>query len=86
MTEIHIKHFPQVEIKKHDLILEISGDDGLLGHLYISKSSIDFLPRSKKFTTISLTWEKFARMMEKVDKKRRTKRKEKKKKHEAAED
>jgi hypothetical protein len=80
MADIQIKHFPQMEIKKKDLILEITGDDGLLGHLYISKSSIDFLPRNKQFNTISMTWDKFVRLMEKVDDKREKKRKEKRKK------
>lgn len=75
MADIRIKHFPQMEFTKKDMILEISGDDGLLGHLYISKSSLDFLPKNKQFDTISLTWDKFVRLMEKVDEKRQKKRK-----------
>lgn len=79
MADIRIKHFPQMEIYKKDLILEIVGEDGLLGHLYISKSSLDFLPRNKQFDTISLSWEKFVRVMEKVDEKRQKKRKKERK-------
>ena len=75
MTDIRIKHFPEIEIRRGDLILEITGKDGQLGHLYISKSSLDFLPRNKKHNTVSLTWEKFVNVMEKVDKKRQKKKK-----------
>ena len=80
MTGIKIKHFPEMEIAKKDLILEITGNDGLLGHLYISKSSIDFLPRNKQYDTISLSWNKFVRVMEKLDEKRQKKRKKERKK------
>ena len=80
MADIKIKHFPQMEITKKDLILEITGNKELLGHLYISKSSIDFLPRNKQFDTISLSWDKFVHLMEKLDKKRQKKRKEERKK------
>ncbi len=85
MVEIIIKHFPEIEIVKKDLILEIRGKDGLMGTLYISKSSLDFLPRNKQHNTISLTWDKFAHVMEKIDKKRRKKKKEKRKAKKAEE-
>jgi hypothetical protein len=69
-----------MEIAKNDLVIEITGNDGYIGRLYISKGSIDFLPKDKQYNTLSLPWDKFARVMEKLDKKRRKKRKEKSKK------
>ena len=77
MSEVKIIHFPQMEIVKKDLVFEITGNDGYLGRLYISKGSIDFLPKDKQYNTISFSWDKFARLMEKLDKKRRKKRKKK---------
>ena len=83
MTSIRIKHFPEMEIARKDLILEIGDDRGLLGHLYISKSSLDFLPPGKQHGTISIGWDKFVRLMEKVEKKRRRKLKKMRKKADA---
>ena len=80
MSEVRILHFPQVEITKGDLVFEIVGNDGYLGRIYLSKGSIDFLPKDKQYNTISLSWEKFARAMEKIEKKRRRKLKKRKKK------
>ena len=80
MSEVRIIHFPQMDITKNDLVLELEGNDGYLGRLYISKGSIDFLPKDKSYNTLSLSWDKFAKMMEKLDKKRRKKRKAQKKK------
>ena len=79
MSDIKLIHFPQVEILKNDLVLEISGNEGYLGRLYISRGSIEFLPRDKQYETLSYTWDKFAKLMDKQDKKRRKKRKEKRK-------
>lgn len=78
MSELKILHFPQAEILKNDLVLEITGNDGYLGRLYLSKGSLSFLPKGKQYETLSFTWDKFAKLMEKQDKKRRQKRKEKK--------
>lgn len=69
-----------MEFVKRDLILEVSDDGELVGHLYISKSSLDFLPRNKQFDTISVSWKKFVKMMESLDKKRQKKRKKERKK------
>ncbi len=80
MTTIKIKHFPEMEIARKDLILEIGNERGLLGHLYISKSALDFLPPGKQHNTVSLSWDKFVRLMEKVDKKRRKKLKKRRRK------
>jgi hypothetical protein len=80
MSDVRIIHFPQMEIAKNDLVLEINGNDGYIGRIYISKGSIDFLPKDRQYNTLSLPWDKFARLMEKVEKKRRKKRKKKKKK------
>jgi hypothetical protein len=77
MSEVKFIHFPQVEVLKNDLVLEITGNEGYVGRLYISKGSIEFLPKSKQYDTLSFTWDKFAKLMEKQDKKRRKKRKAK---------
>lgn len=79
MSEVKFIHFPQMEILKNDLVLEINGNKGYVGRLYISKGSIEFLPKDKQYNTLSLTWDKFAKLMEKLDKKRKKKLKEKKK-------
>lgn len=79
MSEIKIIHFPQMEVVKNDLVLEITGNEGYLGRLYISKGSLEFLPKDKQYDTLSFSWDKFAKLMEKQDKKRRKKRKEQKK-------
>ncbi len=79
MSEVKLIHFPQVQILKNDLVLEISGNDGYLGRLYISKGSLEFLPRNKEYDTLNFSWDKFASLMEKQDKKRRKKRKNAKK-------
>ena len=80
MSEVRVIHFPQMEILKNDLVLEITGNDGYVGRIYISKGSIDFLPKNKQYDTLSLSWDKFAKLMEKLDRKRRKKRKNTKKK------
>ncbi len=79
MSEVKFIHFPQMEVVKNDLVLEINGNDGYIGRLYISKGSIEFLPKDKQYDTLSFTWDKFAKVMEKLDKKRRQKRKNQKK-------
>ena len=61
--------------RKGDLVLEVTGNNGYVGRLYISKGSIDFLPKDKQYNTLSLSWDKFARLMEKLEKKRKKKRK-----------
>lgn len=80
MSKVEVIQFPKIEVLKGDLVLEITGNNGYVGRLYLSKGSIDFLPRDKQYNTLSLSWDKFARLMEKLDKKRRKKRKTKKKK------
>jgi hypothetical protein len=80
MPEVKIIHFPQMEIAKNDLVIEVTGSNGYIGRIYISKGSIDFLPKDKQYNTLSLSWDKFARVMEKLEKKRRKKQKNKKKK------
>lgn len=79
-SSVRLIHFPQVEMTKGDLVLEITGNEGYIGRLYLSRGSIDFLPRDKRYDTLSLSWDKFARVMEKLDTKRRKKRKDSKKK------
>jgi hypothetical protein len=69
-----------MDIQKNDLVLEITGASGYVGRIYISKGSIDFLPKNKQYNTLSLSWDKFAKLMEKLDKKRRKKRRPGKKK------
>jgi hypothetical protein len=76
MSGVKVIHFPQIEVIKGDLVLEITGNNGYVGRLYISKGSIDFLPKDKQHNTLSFTWDKFARLMEKLEKKRKKKRKE----------
>lgn len=78
MSEVKFIHFPKMEVSKDDLVLEISGNEGYLGRIYISKGSIGFLPKGKQYEMLTYTWDKFAKLMEKQDKKRRQKRKEKK--------
>lgn len=78
MSEVKFIHFPQVDLVKHELVMEVSGNEGYLGRLYISKGSLAFLPKGKQYETLSYSWDKFARLMEKQDKKRRKKRKAKK--------
>jgi hypothetical protein len=80
MSEVKVIQSPQMEIVKGDLVLEVTGNNGYAGRIYISKGSIDFLPKDKQYNTLSLSWDKFAKLMEKLDKKRRKKRKEKKSK------
>jgi len=75
MSNVKVIHFPQIEVLKGDLVLEVTGNNGYVGRLYLSKGSIDFLPKDKSYDTLSLTWDKFARLMQKLDKKRRKKRK-----------
>ncbi len=79
MSKVKIIHFPQMEIVKNDLVFEITGNDGYIGRIYISKGSIDFLPKDKQYNTLSLSWDKFAKLMEKLDRKRRKARKKNKK-------
>lgn len=79
MSNVKVIQFPQIEVVKGDLVLEITGNNGYVGRLYISKGSIDFLPKDKQYNTLSLSWDKFARLMEKLDKKRRKKRRDQKK-------
>lgn len=78
MSGITFLHFPKMEVSKDDLVIELTGNDGYLGRLYISKGSIGFLPKGKQYEMLTYTWDKFAKLMEKQDKKRRKKRKEKK--------
>jgi hypothetical protein len=80
MSKVSVIHFPQIEVVKGDLVLEVTGNNGYVGRLYISKGSIDFLPKDKQYNTLSLSWDKFARLMEKLEKKRKRKRKNKGKK------
>ena len=80
MSEVKVIHFPQIAVLKGDLVLEITGNNGYVGRLYLSKGSIDFLPKDKQYNTLSLSWDKFARLMEKLDKKRKRKRKKQKRK------
>lgn len=80
MSEVKIIHFPQMDVVQNDLVLDITGNDGYLGRLYISRGSIDFLPKSKQHNTLNLSWDKFASLMDKLDKKRRRKLRKKSKK------
>jgi len=75
MSKVEVVQFPKIEVLKGDLVLEITGNNGYVGRLYLSKGSIDFLPKDKSYDTLSLPWDKCARLMEKLDKKRRRKRK-----------
>jgi hypothetical protein len=78
MSKVEVVQFPKIEVIKGDLVIEITGNNGYVGRLYLSKGSIDFLPKDKAYNTLSLPWDKFARLMEKLDKKRRKKRKNQK--------
>ena len=80
MSELKVIHFPQMDVVKNEFVFEVSGNEGYLGRLYISKGALEFLPKGKQYETLNFTWDKFSKLMEKQDKKRRQKRKAKAKK------
>jgi hypothetical protein len=55
---------PKVEVSKLDYLYEISGADGKLGDLKISKGNIKWKPTGKSTNEVKLTWENFALMFE----------------------
>ena len=52
-----------LEVVNADLIIEVTADDQKFGELQVSRGSIDWVPRDKQ-TARSLTWEKFAQLMD----------------------
>ncbi len=55
---------PKVEVSKIDYLFEISGSEGKLGDLKISKGNIKWKPAGKSTNELKLTWEDFAEKFE----------------------
>jgi hypothetical protein len=55
-----------LDVASADLVIEVTSSNKKLGELWISRGSIDWKPRSKQYATTSLTWEKFADVMQKA--------------------
>jgi hypothetical protein len=61
--EVNVK-FHTTVVAHRDIEIEIKSNTGKLGTLLISKGNIEWLPKSKSVNKKTLSWPKFAELME----------------------
>ncbi|MDQ6878212.1 MAG: hypothetical protein M3082_11070 [Candidatus Dormibacteraeota bacterium] len=54
----------RMELKSRDIVLVVSNEDRKMGELRISRGSVDWWGYMNKATPTTLTWERFAEVME----------------------
>lgn len=55
-----------LDVASADLVVEVTSAGKKLGELWMSRGTIDWKPRGKHAAKTSLTWEQFAKLMEKA--------------------
>jgi len=63
----------RMELKNKDIVLVVSDEDGKIGELRVSKGSVDWWPYMTRTTPTTLTWDRFADVMEHPSRPRRQK-------------
>ena len=54
----------RMDLKSEDIVLVVSNEHGKMGELRISRGSVDWWPRRNRETPTTLSWERFADVME----------------------
>jgi hypothetical protein len=54
----------RMDLKSKDIVMVVSNEKGKMGELRISRGSVDWWPRLNRETPTTLSWERFADVME----------------------
>lgn len=60
--KVTISELPILELSHADLIIKVKRNNGVLGHLLISKGAIEWRPRNKQILR-KLNWDRFDTVM-----------------------
>lgn len=62
---------PEWEVLHKDVVVKVTGDDGKLGEIHLSKGSIEWVPSGHHVNRKKMSWADFADLMEEHGKDKR---------------